>query len=333
VTVALVAAGATGVTACGLDFDRFEPPGGSALEGGADASRESGPDASSDGRAGEGGAPDASVDSAAGNDAVAGPDAAPDTGAPDVAQESAPPACPLGSGIAVIQQAPGPITIDGDLTEWGNPPVTVLAASDAALIQGPTGTCTAADATTTCLVPAGETAEALLLRDATNLYVGVRVTEPTIGGTNTTDPYYDDAVEIYLRADATATGDYTSADHQYVVDWQNLVIDYGPPSVGAGLVNPPGVKTAVKVAPSNKQYVVEMSIALGQLGLATLGSGQTLGFDFGVDHGQGTSATRSFLVWWMATHGAPSCTTAKCTGCNPDQPYCDTLDFGVGCAE
>jgi hypothetical protein len=58
-----------------------------------------------------------------------------------------------------------------------------------------------------------------------------------------------------------------------------------------------------------------------------------LGFDLGVDHGQGTAATRSFLVWWMSTHGAPPCMSSKCKGCSPDQPYCDTLDFGLLCAE
>jgi hypothetical protein len=58
-----------------------------------------------------------------------------------------------------------------------------------------------------------------------------------------------------------------------------------------------------------------------------------LGLDFGVDHGQGTEATRSFLVWWMAMHATPPCATPKCTGCSPDQPYCDTLDFGLLCAE
>jgi hypothetical protein len=86
------------------------------------------------------------------------------------------------------------------------------------------------------------------------------------------------------------------------------------------------------VATGNGSYVVEVGVALSQLGQTSLAPGQMLGFDLGVDHGQGTTATRSFLVWWVAAHGAPSCTTPKCTGCSPDQPYCDTLDFGLACA-
>jgi len=198
--------------------------------------------------------------------------------------------------------------------------------------MGPSGNCTAANATSKCLVPASETTEFALMRDATNLYVGVRVTVPGVGGTSTTAPYTNDAVEIYLRGDPVATGDYTNVDQQYIIDWQNLVTSYGPPSTGTGQTNPPGVTSMVKVAAGNGGYVVEVKIALSEVG-GSLSPGQTLGFDLGVDHGQGTAATRSFLVWWIAMHAPPQCTTAKCTGCNPDQPYCDTLDFGLVCAD
>jgi hypothetical protein len=159
------------------------------------------------------------------------------------------------------------------------------------------------------------------------------VTVPNVGGGNTTDPYTNDAIEIYLRGDTTPTGDYTSIDHQYVIDWANLVLDYGPSQTDAGQPNPPGVTSAVTVAPGLNSYVVEVKIVLSVLGQTSLAPGQLLGIDFGVDHGQGTEATRSFLVWWMATHAAPQCSTPKCTGCSPDQPYCDTLDFGVICAD
>lgn len=232
----------------------------------------------------------------------------------------------------VAPQAPGPITIDGDLGDWGTPVFTTLSASDAALISGPSGTCTVANATSMCLVPAGETIDFALLRDASSLYVGIRVTVPGVGGTSTTAPYDDDAVEIYLRGDPVATGDYTAVDQQYIIDWQNLVTAYGPPSTGTGQTNPPGVTSAVKVAPGNSGYVVEVQIALSEIGGA-LASGQTRGFDLSVDHGQGTAATRGFLVWWMAAHTTPQCTTAKCMGCTSGQPYCDTLDFGLVCAD
>jgi hypothetical protein len=323
-----VAVCSAGVVACGLDFDRYEPSSDAATSGegasGADASSENGS-----------GGKDASLDSTA-SDApasadTAGNDASSDA-ASDTTKESAPSPCPSTPGVLLATQTPGAITVDGDLGDWGSPTFTVLQVSDAALISGPTGDCTASNATSTCLVPPGETAEIAVLRDATNLYVGVRVTVAGVGGTNTTDPFYDDAVEVYLRGDAVATGNYTASDHQYVVDWQNLVLDYGPSPPGAPVANPPGVTTAVKVAAGNAGYVVEMKVALSQLGQSGLTAGQTLGFDVGVDHGQGTAATRSFLVWWMATHAAPACTTPKCTGCSPDQPYCDTLLFGAVCA-
>jgi len=299
-----------GASACGLDFDRFDPDGGTT-------------------GATDGGAHDGTVDAAA-DVAEAATTDAPGSDAP---QETTVNPCKLAAGTVLAPKATAPITIDGDLGDWGAAAFTLLEASNAALIMGPTGTCTAANATSQCLVPAGETAEVALLTDSANLYVGVRVTVPNVGGTSTTAPYTNDAVEIYLRGDTTPTGDYSADDHQYVIDWQNLVTDYGPPSTGTGQASPPGVTSAVKVALGNGAYVVEAKIALTELGQTSLASGQLLGFDLGVDHGQGTAATRSFLVWWMSAHAVPKCTSAKCTGCNPDQPYCDTLDFGLVCAE
>jgi hypothetical protein len=296
-----------GVAACSLDFDRYDPDAGTVP--GADGGR----DGSTDGVAGE----------------TATGDAPGDDGMP----ESSVNPCTAAAGTLDAPQAAGTITIDGDLGDWGSPAFTLLAASDAALIMGPNGTCTAANATSQCLVPNGETIEFALLRDSSNLYFGVRVTVPGVGGTSTTAPYTNDAVEIYLRGDPTATGNYTMVDHQYVIDWQNLVLDYGPSQTDMGQTNPPGVTTAVKVGPSNDSYVVEAKVALTSLGLSSLTPGQKVGLDLGVDHGQGTLATRSFLVWWMSTHAAPTCTTPKCMGCTPDQPYCDTLDFGLLCAD
>ena len=300
------------VAACGLNFDRYAPGAGTAV------ALDSGPDVSTDGNAAEASTGDTSPGDAPGSDAV---------------QESAASPCPTAAGMLTAPRAAGPITIDGDLGDWGSPAFTTLAASDAALIMGPNGTCTAGNATTQCLVPSGETSQIALLRDSANLYIGVRVTVASVGGTSTTNPYTNDAVEIYLRGDLAATGDYTSVDHQYIIDWQNLVLDYGPPQSGTGQTNPPGVTSAVKVAAGNDGYVVEVKVALSQLGQTSLAPGQTLGFDLGVDHGQGTAASRSFLVWWMSAHAPPQCTTAKCMSCSPEQPYCDTLDFGLVCAD
>jgi hypothetical protein len=293
-----------GVAACGLDFDRYDPG------------------------AGEGGLVDGGNDASTTSDHFAEVSAA-----SDVAQESVVSACTPTAGVLVAPQAGGPITVDGDLGDWGSTAFTLVDSSDAALIMGPNGTCTAANATSKCLVPNGESAEFAFLRDSTNLYIGARVTVPNVGGASTTNPYTNDAIEIYLRGDAFPTGDYTTLDHQYVVDWQNLVFDYGPSQTDTGLANPPGVTSAVKVASGNNGYVVEVKVALSELGQPSLAPGQMLGLDFGVDHGQGTEATRSFLVWWMAMHATPPCATPKCTGCSPDQPYCDTLDFGLLCAE
>jgi hypothetical protein len=297
-----------GVAACGLDFDRYDPgagDGGGIVDGGHDTS---------------------TVDHAV--EAPAG-----DAPGIDVVQETTVNPCMPTAGVLVAPQTSGPITIDGDLGDWGSPLFTLLDASDAALIMGPNGTCTAATATSQCLVPSGETVEVAFLRDAANLYFGFRVTVTGVGGFSTTAPYTNDAVEIYLRGDPTATGDYTSVDHQYVIDWQNLVLDYGPSQTDTGQTSPPGVTSAVKVGVSSNSYVVEVQVALSALGQTSLTPGQMLGVDFGVDHGQGTEATRSFLVWWMAMHATPACTTPKCTACSPDQPYCDTLDFGLLCAD
>jgi len=296
-----------GLAACGLDFDRYDPaPGdGGTLDGGHDVT--------------------------ASDHVVEAPPA--DAPGMDVVQETTVNPCASTAGVLVATQATGSITIDGDLSDW--PPVafTLLDANDAALIAGPTGTCTPATATSQCLVPDGESTEFALLRDAANLYLAFRVAVPSVGGGSTTAPFTNDAVEIYLLGDPKATGNYTSVDHQYIIDWTNLLLDYGPSQTGTGMPNPPGVTSAVKVATANNGYVVEVQIAITELGQTSLTPGQMLGVDVGVDHGEGTEATRSFLVWWMATHAAPVCTTPKCTGCSPDQPSCDTLDFGLVCAD
>ena len=157
------------MVACSLDFDRYEPKGeaGSSLDGGLDVS---------------------SADHAA---------EAPAEDAPgiDVASDTYVNPCKLVPGMLAAPEAGGPVTIDGDLGDWGAAEFTLLAASDAAFIQGPSGTCTAANATSQCLVPAGETAEYALLRDSANLYFAVRVTVPNVGGGSTTSPYTNDAVE------------------------------------------------------------------------------------------------------------------------------------------
>jgi hypothetical protein len=296
-----------GVVACGLDFDRYDPA------------------------TAEGGLVDGGQDVSISDHAAEAPPT--DATASDVVQETVVSACKPTPGVLVAPQASGPITIDGDLSDWGSTAFTLLDAADAALITGPNGTCTAANATSQCLVPTGETTELALLHDSANLYIGVRVTVPNIGGFNTMDPYTNDAIELYLRGDVTPTGDYTGIDHQYVIDWQNLVLDYGPSPTDTGQPNPPGVTSAVTVANGNNSYVVEVKVALSELGQTSLTPGQMLGLDLGVDHGQGTEATRSFLLWWLATHGTLQCTTAKCMGCTPDEPYCDTLDFGLVCAD
>lgn len=295
--------------ACSLDFNRYDPAAGTpgSPDGGLDATTEVG----------------APADASPGDTAAA----------VDAAQESAPNPCPSAAGVMPAPVASGPITIDGNLDDWGSSVFTQLVASDAALILGPNGTCTAANATSQCLVASTEIAELALLRDSSNLYIGVRVTVPTVGGTNTTSPYLNDAVEVYLRGDPVATGNYTNIDHQYVIDWQNLAVDYGPSPSDTGQTNPPGVTSAVQVASGNSGYVLEAKVALSELGQTALSPGQTFGFDLGIDHGQGTTATRSLLVWWVATHAAPTCTTAKCSGCSSGQPYCDTLDFGLVCAD
>ncbi len=160
-----------GVAACGLDFDRYDPDAAAgALDGGHDASTE---------------------DHAADTAMVDG------TGA-DAAQENTVSACKPVAGVLTSMSSSGPVTIDGDLSDWGSTSFTLLDAADAALIMGPNGTCTPATATSQCLVPNGETAEFAFLRDAANLYLGVRVTVPVVGGGSATNPYTNDAIEIYL---------------------------------------------------------------------------------------------------------------------------------------
>jgi hypothetical protein len=285
--------------ACGLDFDRFAP---------VDAS--------------------AAHDEGSGDDATSTPTPDAFADAPADAQPAG--RCSPSAGTVVASAALGAVTIDGDLGDWGSPSFTSFDVGDAQLILGPTGTCDAASATSTCLVPSSESAQFAAMWDATHLYVAVKVSVPSVGGTNGMAPNTNDAVELYLRGDTTPTGDYSSLDQQYITDWQNTVSGCG---VACPQRNPPGFTSAVSVAADHTGYVLEARIQLSELGVTAPASGTTVGFDLGIDHGQGTDATRSLLVWWKAGHAAPMCASQRCRTCNPDQPYCDTLDVGLLCMD
>ena len=141
-------------------------------------------------------------------------------------------------GTVVAKQVSGPIVIDGDLSDWGCPKFASLTPSNAAKVLPRTS-----GATVTV------TGEFAIRWDATSLYFAVRVTDGNVGGNNATDPYLNDAVEIYLAGDTTLTGDYTNIDHQYVVDYKNLRTDYGPKPIATQhfTTNPRELTSAVSV--------------------------------------------------------------------------------------
>ncbi len=135
--------------------------------------------------------------------------------------------------------------------------------------------------------------------DATNLYVAAHIVVPMLQGDNATTPYENDAIEFYLSGDTPITGDYDKQSHQYIVDWHNLVVDYGPtnypPSMAA--TNPPNFTSQVKVVTGGWQ--IEAAIAWTALvdGKAPT-AGAKIALDVAFDDGDGTTLNTQILAIW-----------------------------------
>jgi hypothetical protein len=274
--------------------------------------------------------PDATVPATTGGDASSLPDdaGASSADAPttndattttDAGTDAADAACPPPStdaSLSIATQIAPPPVIDGNLTDWGCGPWIDLNDTNAATV-----------------LQNGQTisGQYAVRWDPMNVYVAAHIVVPTLMGTNAADPYENDAIEIYITGDSAPTGDYDRSSHQYVVDWHDDVVDYGPLEYPPNQADtsPKNFTSQVKVVPGGWQ--VEAAIGWQALvnGKAPT-AGATIAFDVAFDDGNGT-ALLTQLMAIVAPHsiscGCQSCCCGEVSP-DPDAPNCDTLCFG-----
>jgi hypothetical protein len=232
--------------------------------------------------------------------------------ASDAAEDSCPPPS-SDAAVSVVTATSTAPTIDGDLSDWGCGPWTLLSQENAAYAR-----------------QSGQdvSAQFALRWDSAGLYFGAHVVVPTVRGDDPANPYNNDAVEIYLSGDSPLTGDYDPASHQFIVDWKNLAVDYGPLYYPPGkpAPNPPQFQWKAKTVADGWQVEVAISWPALLSGKAPA-SGGSIGFDLQLDDGDGTALDTQVLAG-LAPHAAACGCKACCCGKSPDFPNCDTLTFG-----
>ena len=131
-------------------------------------------------------------------------------------------------------------------------------------------------------------------------------------------------MELYLSNDTSPTGDYTSRDHHYVVDYTGFAADYpGPQRVPVV-----GLVSAVTEQPG-VGFTLEAKVDRSALAAGPFAAGQNFGFDVQMNHSDGRmpSSQVAGLIWTDLSRGSCSC-SACCCGTTSDTPSCDTLAFG-----
>ena len=297
---AVALAALTGAAGCDL-----------ALSGLADAPRDAGgAHPTFDATTNDGAAPPAS-DASDSNDVFA-PDA---PGAADAAVASdATDACGAvsegGAAIDTIAAIAPPPVIDGDLADWPCDGWMELSATTAAFAK--TG---------------GDVVSALVAVrwDANGVYVALKITDPIVGGNDPTNPYNNDAVEIFATGEATPTGDYDATSHQWVTDWKGLEVDYGPTHYGQPADTAPAHFSA-KGTVVTGGWQFEASFGWQVVLPAAFASGAEFGFDVQLDDGNGTQQLGALILALAPSAGERcACTQVGCCCGQPvDLPYCDS---------
>ncbi len=156
-----------------------------------------------------------------------------------------------GDAVAMAQYTGTPPTIDGDLSEYNlEYGSTILAAGDG---------------------PNNNTVSWGALWDGNNLYIGAKVVDAVVEGTN--NPWDNDAIEIYIDGDNSKDGTYSaeSFDTQLIMDALNDTLLW---TKADGVAITDEESTWVTTGDG---YAIEISLGWAQLGFVP-GKGRTIGF-------------------------------------------------------
>jgi hypothetical protein len=262
------------------------------------------------------GEPEVVTQEGGGGSVDSGPPAVPDAQAdasvePDAcAVQAASHVASVGPAEAAAFASTRPKTIDALLDDWDcQTPIPLDAAHGASVIFD----AGAVD---------GIGAQVLLEWDPLHLYAAFVVTSPPPMGDDV-EPFFNDAVELYLASTSPGVGFYRTTDAQLAVDHAGRAKLYRD-DVGMSAA---GVIAATRLTATG--YVVEVQVAMSVLGIISASAGSRLGLDLAVDRGDGATQLGQ-LLWALVAPPACTCGMSCCCGKGAnDLPYCDTLRFGA----
>jgi hypothetical protein len=197
-----------------------------------------------------------------------------------------PPGCPAPSGSSggelTIARLAKPVTIDGDLGEWGCASFFRFDRTNAAMIVGDGNVLNAYGFA--------------VAWDVQAIYVAAHVMDPDPReGTNQTDLVFkNDSVEVYLAAsDDLQTATYGDDDHQWVVDWANQSRTFRN---GAGSAPSAEFRSAIK-STGPATYDVEIRIPATDTGRPKFAAAQRLAFAFAAGDSDGADRQTTWMTW------------------------------------
>jgi hypothetical protein len=247
-------------------------------------------------------------DAALARDATSGGDArSADTGADAAADAQSSVACMDGSAPATGKYAtahravPRP-TIDADLSDWSCFPFMTISTTTNPYFGTPAAS-----------------AKVSLVWESDGLYFAALVTDPTVGGTNATNPRNNDAVELYISAvnAPSGTGAYTPNDVEIAVDHLGTAVFYAQGNGTGASPAPTGFQVKTKAVTGG--YAVEMFVPPEGFGATTLAASSVHLFDFQIDDNtDGGDHGPLDYVWFYQVNASP------CGGSNhPSQSTCE----------
>ena len=169
------------------------------------------------------------------------------------------------AGVITCYRTAGTITVNGSLTEtsW-NATRTV---------------------TKNTISTANNTVTYGVLWDNTNLYIGARVLDATLNS-DSSDPWENDAIEIFIDANNNKLGSYDGSDNQFIKAYNSTTL--------FAKVGVSGAQHAWAAITGG--YSVEISIPWSQLGI-TPSAGTTIGFDIANDDDDNGGTRDAQAVW------------------------------------
>jgi len=186
--------------------------------------------------------------------------------------------CPSGQtcccfNAAIAYKTSSPITIDGDLNEWGS----ALTYEVTHFARGSTE----------------NNISFKTLWDDNKLYVAFEVIDDSLIS-DSPELWKDDSVEVYIDGLNDKSGPYGSDDKQYIISINESIVDYG---VGKTQKNFP-----LDIVEIGNGYIVEIAIPFSDIGITAIDN-KIIGFDIGMNDDDDGESWDGQLIWYAYTSG------------------------------